>query len=152
MKKIQSLYLFTAIVLFISCNSEDKLKEKNSNSSVEQQVKPETDKSPTEPTGEAMTIAQAKEFLDADSGKNKGKKVKVSAFPKGTTKPKNGEFSLYLCDDGGTGLCKVNFMAIFKEDATDKVKLLKSNNKVSVTGFISYGNNVIKLKDAAIAE
>jgi hypothetical protein len=152
MKKLVTLALGAAILFTIAtgCKSSENKKEDTKPTTTQAETKEPT----TTPVnaGDAMSLADAKKFLDADRDGNKGKTVTVKAYPKGTTKEKNGEFWLYLSDKPGTGLTGENFICIFKEEMREKVRTHKADVLVTVSGNISYGNNVIQLKDVTLAD
>lgn len=98
-----------------------------------------------------MTVADAKKFIAAADA-NKGKEVTISAYPRGTAKPVNGTFMLYVSDKTGTGLPEENFACNFKEDAMEQVRAHKAGELVKITGSIAYNNGMVVLKNARLAE
>jgi hypothetical protein len=154
MKKLVPLVLGAAILFTIAtgCKSSENKKEDTKPTTTQAETKEPTTYTEPVNAGDALSVADAKKFLDADRDGNKGKTVVVKAYPKGTTKEKNGEFWLYLTDKTGTGITGENFICIFKEEMREKIRSYKADVLVTVKGNISYGNNVIQLKDVMLAE
>lgn len=98
-----------------------------------------------------MTVADAKKFIAAADA-NKGKEVTISAYPRGTAKPVNGTFMLYVSDKTGTGLPEENFACNFKEDAMEQVRAHKAGELVKIAGSIAYNNGMVVLKNARLAQ
>ncbi len=154
MKKVLQLS-FGLIMLFLmatSCKSSVNKKENTKADTAQSATKESTDNTEPVNAGEAMNVADAKKILEADRDGNKGKTVVVKAYPKGTTKEKNGEFWLYLTDKTGTGITGENFICIFKEEMREKIRSYKADVLITVKGIISFGNNVIQLKDAILVD
>jgi hypothetical protein len=161
MKKtiFQALSPAVLLVLLISCGSSTNKEEIQNDlkKDVQKELQRDTPKKeqPDNPsTGgptEVMSVADAKKFLSA-SDVNKGKLIIISAYPKGMTKPINGEFQLFVSDKNGTGLTDENFACNFKEEMKDAVKTHKADNLVTVIGNIAYNNGMIVLKNARLTE
>jgi hypothetical protein len=160
MKKtiVQAICPVLLSLLIISCNSSSSkegmqkdLQEKAQNAlKTESKKEPETNTSNTTPQN-AMSVADAKKFIAAADA-NKEKEITVSAYPRGTTKPINGEFMLYVSDKTGTGLPEENFACKFKEDMKEQVRTHKAGELVKVSGNIAYNNGMVILKNAKLVD
>ena len=161
MKKtfLQTISPAVLLVVMASCGSstnkddiqkdlkKDVQKELQKNTPGEQPV----DSPSTVGPSEVMSVADAKKFIAAADA-NKGKAVTVSGYPRGITKPINGEFMLYVSDKTGTGLPEENFACNFKEDMKEAVKTHKADKLVKIKGNIAWNNGMVVLKNAKLVE
>jgi hypothetical protein len=153
-KKISPVVFF---LFAVSCNSsgnKDDMQnelQKDAQNALKTETKKEAESTSAaaSSSADAITVAAALKFI-ADG--NKGKEVTISAYPRGTTKPVNGEFMLYVSDKTGTGLPQENFACYFKEDAMEQVRKHKADTQVKITGTIVYNNGMLVLKNAKLAE
>jgi hypothetical protein len=167
MKKTISKMICLAfpLVAIISCGSSDGGKEdmqKKLQEEAKKQMQKELDKdtqknkaeeenASTDGPKEVMSVAGATEYLKAADA-NKGKLITISAYPKGTMKEGNGKFFLFLSDKTGAGLTGENFGCSFNQDIMEKVKALKADNLVKITGNIAWNNGMIVMKNAKLVE
>ncbi len=145
-------------LLLINCNSSsskdsmDKELQKDAQNALKSTSEKNQDNSSTSTASPGtLTVDAAIKFIAAADA-NKGKEVTVKGFPKGTTKPVNGTFMLYVSDKAGSGMAEENFACYFKEDALEQVRKFKSSELITVAGNIAYNNGMVVLKNARIAE
>lgn len=112
---------------------------------------------PAEPTNEpagekkGMTVAEAKDFLDADAA-NSGKEVTVSAYNWGMNERMDEKVQLNLGDEKAEGMVSASFSCMFPKSQAGILKAIEKNAMVTITGKISKGAGGVELNDCKIVQ
>ncbi|HUM53483.1 MAG TPA: hypothetical protein PK431_16815 [Chitinophagales bacterium] len=132
-KLIHIVMIWLSILLINGCNLKNETQNDNSSEK------------------NAMTVIEAKSFLDADEANN-GKDVTVTAYSWGYNNRVGGEIQLNLGDEILKGDQQANFSCIFKKEDADKIKAIEKDAKVTVSGKISKGDGGIELNNCRIIQ
>lgn len=137
-KSIQIVIISLSIILLHSCNKGNKSEPTES---IETNVS----------ENKAMTVNEAKNFLDADAA-NDGKEVTVTGFSWGSVSRVSGEVLLNLGDEKLEGFKQASFSCVFKKEEADVVKAIETDAMVTVTGKITKGEGGVELNDCKIIQ
>ena len=148
MKKMKYLSgcILAAGLLLQSCGGNT---QNNGNTVEPQKEAASTTTASTSADVNGMTVAAAKNFLEADAA-NKGKEVTVSAYSWGSNDRMGGEVGLNLGDKKLEGMQQASFTCIFSKDQAAAAKAVAKDARVTISGKIAKGAGGVELTDCKI--
>lgn len=137
---------FVFFTLLCGCGNPDK--KENAKSGDEKTIIADP---PRDDSKKRMTIAEAKNFLEA-SEENSGKEVTVTGYIWSINDRTDGLVQLNMGDAKPEGMQAASFYCLFYASMAPKLKALGKDAVLTVTGLIANGSGGVELSDCKLAE